>query len=156
MRPVFREALERVLPHTNAPDKNDPDYEDFRLLFLAAVFQPDAAEQARWSEAIVSHRWYLKLQRRRFGHSASAAERNAVRQMVRDAQEKLATRLAKNPTLGLTPERYKELPGFIKNHCRSIAGSLMKQKARRHLQTAAAQLAPCTYVNTQHQAISGG
>jgi Sigma-70, region 4 len=128
IRPVIRDALQRALPATD-----DPDYEDFRLRFFYVVFHPTPLEKTSWIDEIVNHRWYLKLQRRRFGHPASAEERKAIRQMVCEAQAKLASRLWKNPTLGVHPECYKLLPGFIKNHCRNIAWRLQEQikKSRR-------------------------
>ena len=124
IRPDFTDALERILPTTD-----DTDYQDFRLRFFSLVFHPTPLEQTEWIDEIVNHPWYLKLQRRRFGHPTNASERQAIREMVRDAQEKFANRLRKNPTLGLSPEEYKLLPGFIKNHCRNIAWRLLKQKA---------------------------
>ncbi len=123
IRTTFCEALAGVLSGTD-----DPDYADFRLRLFSAVFHPTPLEQTGWIDEIVNHRWYLKLQRRRFGHPASTAERQALRQMVCDAQTKFATRLWKNPTLGLRPETYRLLPGFIKNHCRNIAWRLQEQQ----------------------------
>lgn len=130
IRPVLGSTLERHLPETD-----DPRYEDFRLTFFLHVFHPAPAADTRWIDEIVTHPWYLKLQRRRFGHPAGAAEREAVREMVRDAQAAFAERMMRNPTLGVTPDAYASLPGFIKNHCRNIAWRLRqrrrKERARR-------------------------
>jgi hypothetical protein len=75
IRPTFGEALEHILPVNER--RPDPDYEDFRLRFFFHVFHPTPVEKTEWLDEIVNHRWYLKLQRRRFGHPDSAAEREA-------------------------------------------------------------------------------
>jgi hypothetical protein len=127
IRPVLGEALE---PHLPASADPDPQFEDFRLTFFLHVFRPAPAGDTRWVDEIVTHPWYLKIQRARFGHPAGAAERAAVREMVQEAQAKFAARLLKNPTLGVAPADYVALPGFIKNHCRNIAWRLRHRRRK--------------------------
>jgi len=122
IRPDFRDALQQTLPRTD-----DLEYEDFRLKFFLHVFRPTPPENNSWVDEIVNHPWYLKIQRRRFGHPANAFQRNAIRELVQDAQAKFAQRLLKNPTLGVRPEDHRLLPGFIRNHCRNIAWRLRRK-----------------------------
>jgi hypothetical protein len=72
----------------------------------------------------------LKLQRRRFGHPASAAERQVIDEMMTEARQKFAVRMLKNPTLGVKPDSYMKLPKFIKNHCRNIAWRLRLSRTK--------------------------
>lgn len=125
IRPEIGEALARHLPATD-----DADYEDFRLKFFLHVFHPPATKDPAWIDDLVNHRWYLKIQRRRFGHPGSAAERAAIRDLVREAQAKFAERMLRNPTLGLSPADYARLPGFIRNHCRNIAWRLRERRRK--------------------------
>lgn len=127
IRPVFRDALRGHLPASADPD---PEYEDFRLLFFMHVFHPARDDIKDWVAEIVSHRWYLKLQRRRFGHPAGTAARAAVREMVLEAWAKFTERILENPTLGVTPADYAHLPGFIKNHCRNIAWRIRERRKK--------------------------
>lgn len=125
-----RDDLEDALAVT-LPPTDDEEYAGFRTLFLHNAFHPTPHVDPAWVEAVVHHAWYLKLQRRRFGHPTTAADRAAVRDAVRDAQAKFAARLRKNPTLGLTPPRFRLLPGFVKMHTRNIAWRLRQQRADR-------------------------
>jgi RNA polymerase sigma factor (sigma-70 family) len=126
IRPVIGDALK---PHLPVSDDPDPEFEDFRLMFFLHVFRPSPPANNNWIDEIVHHRWYLKVQRRRFGRAASTAERTAIREMVREAQAKLAVRMLKNPTLGVTPADYGRLTGFIWYHARNIAWRLRKRRA---------------------------
>ena len=127
IRPDFEETLKQTMP----PPKDDPDYEDFRLKFLMYSFHPDPTKKAEWIDEIISHPWYLKIQRRRFGFPASTAQRQAIDEKMTEARQKFAVRMLKNPTLGVDPTSYFQLPRFIKNHCRNIAWSLHRSRKRR-------------------------
>lgn len=126
IRPDLADAL---VPHLSVTD--DADYEDFRRRFFRHAFHPTPTAETAWVDALVSHPWYLKVQRRRFGHPSSAAERATIRELVTEAKARFATRLWKNPTLGLTPAAHALLPGFIKNHCRNIAWRLRRRVGER-------------------------
>lgn len=131
VRPDLRRALEQALPPTD-----DAEYADFRLAFFLHVFRPTPPGDDAWIHEIANHPWYLKIQRRRFGHPGNAAEREVIRDLLRAAQLKLAQRLRKNPTLGLRPGAFEKLPAFIWNTARSIAFSLRRgqeRARRRHL-----------------------
>jgi RNA polymerase sigma factor (sigma-70 family) len=126
IRPDFDATLKSALPGTD-----DQSYEDFRLKFFLRVFHPTPLEETAWIDELATHPFYLKIQRRRIGRPAGRGDRERIRDLVQDAQAKFATRLSKNPTLGVQPEVYMKLPGFIKRHSRSIASDLRRQRARR-------------------------
>ena len=125
----LRDELEGALG-CSLPVTDDEEYASFRTLFFRNAFHPSPKADQNWVYAVVNHPWYLKVQRRRFGHPSNAAEREARRMAVRDAQGKFAVRLLKNPTLGVTSERFRELPGFIKQNTRNIAWRFRQKMAK--------------------------
>lgn len=123
--PDLRETLRRLLQ----PIPDDVLLEDFRLQFFSRVFHADAERAKAWIDSIVEHPWLRKLQRARFPRASTRAKRDQLADRIAAANAKFAFRLWKNPTLGLTPERYRELPGYIKNHLRNTAWR-MRQRER--------------------------
>jgi len=122
LRSDFGETLERSLPA-----EEDPDYEDFRLRFFMHVFHPSPMAETRWIDDLANHPWYLKIQRRQFGKPTSKAELLRIQSSLIEAQAKFRVRLWKQPTLGVVPEKCLSLPGYIKQHTRSIASHVRKQ-----------------------------
>jgi len=104
---------------------------DFRLTFFRRAFHPRRALDYAWIDDIARHPWFLKLQRARlrqqFGLGRSQADREKTAVLLEDAQMLFAERLWKRPTLGLVPERYRELPGYLRNHARKFASRLYRQ-----------------------------
>jgi HEAT repeat protein len=122
-----REHLARTI-FDLAPRSADAEYDDFLRKFLLIAFHPEAPQHF---ESLVSHPWYRKVQtsqlRRLF--SKLSAE-HTVSELVNDAIQEFAVKLMQNPTLGMAPDRWRELPGFIRNHAADVGKILYRRLLR--------------------------
>ncbi len=135
VRPDVVDALDDLVPMGD-----DELFHDFRKIFFQHAFHPQPLNDARWIETLVQHPWYLKVQRRRFPNPLDREERNVRNALVEQAQDKFTIRLLRNPTLGLTPEKWPLLPGYIRNHTRNIAWRSRKKQQQSHAQLADGEL----------------
>jgi len=106
-------------------DCTDKELDRFRLRFFKSVFHPNAFSVA---PTLVDDKWLLQVQRsqlrRLFDSNANSAR---LQQYLEDAQQEFARILAMQPTLGLTPARWKELPGFVRYHAMNVARGLRRR-----------------------------
>ncbi|MBL9085156.1 MAG: HEAT repeat domain-containing protein [Planctomycetales bacterium] len=124
VRDDFEQALDLWLPEVEHDLLNS-----FRSHFLKGAFHPDAPIK-QWLAETADHKFYRRIQRSRFPKAQTPLEHQRRRQFVETASNKFLERLRRNPSLGITPERYRELPGFIKQHSRNIAWRLRKKKEK--------------------------
>ncbi len=120
-RPDLRSTLKRML----APIEEDPLLEDFRLEFLAYAFHPTTPGHSDFVARLARHRWYRKLQvrylRRQYGLTRSRADQQRVEELFQTASSLFVEKLLQQPRLGMVSTRYRELPGYIRNHAQKIA-----------------------------------
>ncbi len=124
IRDDFEQALDLWLP------KVEHDLLGaFRSHFFKGAFHPDAP-LSNWLVEIAAHKFYRRIQRTRFSRAKTPLEHQRRRKLVEAATDKFLKRLRKQPALGIVPERYRELPGYIKNHTRNIASRLLQKKEK--------------------------
>ncbi|HEX3659370.1 MAG TPA: hypothetical protein VHV55_26515 [Pirellulales bacterium] len=106
------------------PVTDDEAFDGFFLKFLLSAFHPDGSDGVA---QLASDPWCKKVQlkqlRRTLGDSASVRAPD----LLEDATQEFAVKLLKNPTLGMSPNRCRELPGFIRNHARDVAKVVYRQ-----------------------------
>lgn len=138
-----REFVEQQVGDALVP-RDDPDLQDFVLLFLRTAFHPGAIERGEWANAVVNHSFVRKILRRRLRHLEAARPEQYPPQVIDDLMDegksRLLLRLTKNPTLGLVPDRFLELPGYIRNHLRNIAWRLGQQRQKNDSRSADADI----------------
>lgn len=103
---------------------DDDLFDDFRKRFFTL---PNDLEGDRIA-MLMHHPWYVRIQRARFGRATTVPERWRIEELLADAQSRFALRLWKNPMLGIQVEQEHLLPGFIRNHARSIASAVLRSR----------------------------
>jgi len=94
----------------------DELYRSFALTFLTSAFRPDAITNNTWMNDVFTHPWYLNkltTEARRRRRDWWQLRSISLTEVVDTARSYFATKLLRNPTLGLDPERYATLRSLV-------------------------------------------
>lgn len=111
--------VDRLLPRTN-----DPEFNDFVRLFIHFAFHPGTRDTVH---TIVAHPWYRRIQSSRL--NAVCKDRRSS-DLLDDAAQEFAARLIQDPTLGMKPEKWAELAGYVRNHAGDVAKLIFRRQVR--------------------------
>jgi RNA polymerase sigma factor (sigma-70 family) len=107
----------------------DSSFDDFATVFLKSAFHP---EPQKFIHDIVNHPWYRKVQLSQLRSvAAQLLNKTTADEILDEASQEFAVRLLNDPTLGLEPQRYRELAGYIRNHASEVAKLLFRRILRR-------------------------
>lgn len=107
----------------------DEGLTDFRQA-LCQLQSAGPSDVSSLIERLIEHPFYLRLQRKALRSLPARVRAEALE----EAKGQFAQRLWSDPTLGVNAHSQEQLPGFVRNHARSIASSLVRRsKAQSRL-----------------------